>query len=408
MSKDYTVRAVRCDHRASDEEIYEKLQEATAPLARSWAKLESARTIVFKANMSKLLQDIHRFEGRRRELVDEAVLRASLRLLRERTSARIIALDSVFERPEGHYHTALNYAGILEEFGVEFSDGHALPLKNYEVPGGGLMFRRYPLSATIAEADAFVSIAKLKNHVFQGVTLTLKNLFGLPPMAPYGRTRRYYHHLIRLSNVLPDLGRITAPCLGIIDGLTGQSGREWYGEGRVCNVLIAGDHTIATDACGAYLMGFDPQADWPSQPHLRDRSALRIAAESGFGTVNLDEIDFVSEVASPVAQFATTVIDTPETIARWRETTCEQALNYRDHEREFVGRYAGEYLMLQDGEVIWHGPDASDLPSRRLLSGPQKSSAIYLKKVESDDSDPAEREDEHFEVYERELAAMRA
>ena len=34
---------------------------------------------------------------------------------------------------------------------------------------------------------------------------------------PEGRTRSYYHHFIRLSYVLPDLGMITKPCLNIVD-----------------------------------------------------------------------------------------------------------------------------------------------------------------------------------------------
>jgi uncharacterized protein (DUF362 family) len=88
-----------------------------------------------------------------------------------------------------------------------------------------------------------------------GITLCLKNLFGLPPIPPHGRVRTYYHHPIRLSYVLPDLGLITQPCLNIIDALTGQSGREWAGEGRIGDTLIAGDHVIATDTCGASLMG---------------------------------------------------------------------------------------------------------------------------------------------------------
>ncbi len=95
--------------------------------------------------------------------------------------------------------------------------------------------------------------------------------------------------------------------------------------------------------------------------------------------------------------------DPPATIVRWRETTCEQALLYRDHQREFVARYAGEFICLQDGEVIWHGPDPSTLPSRRTLSGEHKDSAIWLKLV-----DPEEREGEHFEVYEKELSRIRA
>ena len=103
--------------------------------------------------------------------------------------------------------------------------------------------------------------------------------------------RTYFHHAIRLSYVLPDLARITNPCLNIIDALTGQWGREWNGEGRVCDALIAGDQIVATDTVGATLMGHDPTSDWPTPPFRRDRNHLRVAAEGGFGTVDLSQID---------------------------------------------------------------------------------------------------------------------
>jgi hypothetical protein len=38
-----------------------------------------------------------------------------------------------------------------------------------------------------------------------GVTLCLKNLFGLPPMPPLGRATAYFHHIIHLPYVLVDL-----------------------------------------------------------------------------------------------------------------------------------------------------------------------------------------------------------
>ena len=375
----------------------------TDPLSRSWEKLEKAQRIVVKFNMAKPPDRVDRFAGRAKcELVDEAVARAVLRRLRERTSAKITAIDSrVYTWMSGSYQDEFNYRELLNEFGVELVDA-SNPVTTYEVPGGGLMFQRYQLSTCFAEADAVVSVAKLKNHLFQGVTLTLKNLFGLPPLPPLGRTRTYFHHIVRLSYVLPDLGRITQPCLNIVDGLVGQAGREWDGEGRIANVLFAGDHPIATDACGTRLMGYDPKTDWPQLPFLRDRSALCVAAEHGYGTVNLDEIDFQSEVEAPVAEFVTDAIDPFETILSWRRTTCEQAFFYRDHQRELTDRYAGEFIILQDGEVLWHGADPSGLGSRRDLSGQKKDRALFLKLA-----DPEEREGEHFEVYERELPKIR-
>jgi uncharacterized protein (DUF362 family) len=401
MTKAYSVRAVRCDHRASDEEVYESLKRATAPLTRSWEKLEKASRIALKFNMAHT--DILRFEGRRQELVDEAVYRAVLRLLRERTSADLVASDTGGRDADGNHTPYLNYLPLLQEFGVEYDESDLAPFHEYEVPGGGYMFQRYHLSRCIHDADEFVSVAKMKNHLFMGVTLCMKNLFGLTPrIRPEGRVRTYFHHAIRLSYVLPDLARITNPCLNIIDALTGQWGREWNGEGRVCDALIAGDQIVATDTVGATLMGHDPTSDWPTPPFRRDRNHLRVAAEGGFGTVDLDEIDLVSEVEGPLNEFDSVEEDPPEHMATVRETACEQGLFYRDHTPDMIDRHRGDFVYLQDGEVKWSGPDPSHIGSHRDFTGSRPGSALFLKLV-----DPDEREGERFEAYEDCLARMR-
>jgi hypothetical protein len=403
----YTVRGAHCDHRASEEEIYQTLRRITDPLTRSWEKIERADKVVIKLNMMKLPDSLVYFEGRRRELVDDAVARSVFRLLREhmRPSARLVATDTNPYTAERLMGDDFNYAPILKQFGVEFVDSNVAPFASYAVPGGGLMFDRYTLSGCFADADAMVSVAKMKNHAFMGVTLCMKNLFGLPPMTlPAGRVRTYYHHVIRLSYVLADLGLILQPCLNIVDALTGQSGREWGGEGRVCNALLAGDQVTATDACGTYLMGHDPTSDWPTPPFRRDRNHLLIAARRGFGTVDLEQIDFQSDLAAPLAHFDSVETDAPSIVESWRRTTCEQGLFYRDHRRRLVDRYRGEFIFLQDGDVVWHGADPAVLRgSRRDLSGRKKDRALWLKLV-----DPDETEGERFSVYDECLAALAA
>ena len=399
--KDYTVRATHCSHQASLDEIYDRLVEITAPLHRSWAKIEKARRIGIKINMQMRTNSIRRIGGRRQELVDDDVMRAVLRLLRERSDAEIFALDTSFapagERPGDDF----NARPILEEFGVEYVEAGDPPFERYKVPGGGIMFSEYQLSAALGEADAFVSLAKMKNHGFMGITLCLKNLFGLPPMPPHGRLRTYFHHVIRLSYVLPDLGLIAQPCLNIIDGLTGQARMEWGGEGRIADCLVAGDHIIATDACGSYLMGTDPRLDWPTPPFRRDRSPVAVAAEHGFGTVDLDEIDFAMEgLTPPVAEFDSALVDPAEQIARLRQTASEQALFYRDHRERIWDAHAGNYVFLQDGEVIWSGPDPGQAGAVQEVAAGKKDQAVWLKLA-----DPAEREGERMEVYEKILGA---
>ena len=49
-------------------------------------------------------------------------------------------------------------------------------------------------------------------------------------------------------------------------------------------------------------MGHDPESDWLTPPFHRDRNSLLVAAEGGFGTVELKIDRFQSEVQGPVGQ----------------------------------------------------------------------------------------------------------
>ncbi|MCD6537870.1 DUF362 domain-containing protein [Candidatus Bathyarchaeota archaeon] len=57
------------------------------------------------------------------------------------------------------------------------------------------------VSKSIAEVKAVVSIAKLEVHVSFGVSLTIKNLFGLPPHPRSTANRSFYiHYPVRLPD----------------------------------------------------------------------------------------------------------------------------------------------------------------------------------------------------------------
>jgi len=407
---DYKVRAAHCDYRAEEDQIYEALKRATDPLTETWDRLAKAKRIGIKFNHDQLIKQWIRYEGQLQQLVSEKLARAFLRLMRERTDAELVSPDvSFYKMYDG---TDPEETGtlipIFREFGVEFIDGTIPPYKTYPVPGGGQMFSQYLLPQRAMEVDEFISVGKMKNHGFMGITLSLKNLFGLMPGEPEGNTRTYYHHLVRMPYMLADMGRLFNPALCIVDGLIGQAGMEWgngdeKGPGRVANTLIAGNHTIATDACTAHLMGHDPQSDWLTPPFHRDRNSLLVAAEAGFGTVDLNEIDFESEVTRPLNEFFSHITDSHELVLSWRRTTCEQALYYRDNRQKLLDEYAGEYILLQEGEVRWHDKVSDLQESRRVLAGDKPEQAMWLKYV-----DPEEAEGEHFEVYENALAKIEA
>jgi uncharacterized protein (DUF362 family) len=406
MPKSYTVRAAYCHYQSTDEEVYRSLRRITDPLERSWENLQKAKRIAIKFNQDWDPARLVTHLGHRQQLVSNVVARAVLRLLKERTSAELFVIDVGVEgaAPGQNREWCSQVLPVLREFGVPYVDGHVDAVEWVTVPGGGQMFERYAIPRSANQADAVVSVQKIKNHAYMGVTLCLKNLFGVMPLEPLGRPRGYYHHLVRMPYMLADIGRIFKPALNILDGLVTQAGQEW-GRGdhpRVCNTLVAGDHVIATDACAAHLMGHDPESDWLTPPFHRDRNALLTAAQGGFGTVNLDEIDFESEVTAPIGQFFSMEFDTRERVISWRRTTAEQALYYRDHQAEFLEQYANQYILLQMNEVRFSSASGRLHFSRRQLSGANPEQAMWLKYV-----DPKEDEREHFEVYERTLEECR-
>ena len=402
---EYSVRAVHCEYTADDEEVFQALSRATEPLKDTWERLSKAKRIGIKINQDKPVERWVRHEGQLQQLVSEKVVRALLRLLRQRTDADLICSDvSFYGIYEGtnpvETATALP---LLKEFGVEYVDCTKPPYQLKEVPGGGQMFKHYMMPQSTLDVDEFISVAKMKNHAFMGITLSLKNLFGLMPTEPEWHARTYFHHLVRMPYMLADLGRIFDPVLNVIDGLIAQAGQEWgngleEGPVRIANTIVAGNQTIATDVCAAHLMGHDPTSDWLTPPFLRDRNALLAASEAGFGTVDLSSIDFQSEVKSPLAHFYSNPTDSHEMVVSWRKTTCEQGLFYRENMDRFFERYAGEYILLQEGEVRWHDKVSDLRGSRRKLSGDKPEQAMWLKYV-----DVEEAEGERFEVYEKGL-----
>ena len=87
------VRAVHCDYRSTGEEVYQALKKATDSMDTMWDRLDRAKTVAVKFNQDKRPERVVLFEGKRQQLVTDEMVYAVLRLLKERTSARIICAD---------------------------------------------------------------------------------------------------------------------------------------------------------------------------------------------------------------------------------------------------------------------------------------------------------------------------
>jgi hypothetical protein len=281
---------------------------------------------------------------------------------------------------------------------VRMVDFGAGPFVEVEVPGEPTQFHRYWLHRELAEADACVSVAKMKAHRSLGCTLCMKNMFGLTPWRVYGQPRVYLHdRLIRLPRVQVDLAQYFKPALCVVDGIMTANHGEWHGTPIATGVILAGDNVVSTDSVGMQVMGFNPLGDYPDHPHWYRRNSIRIAHEAGLGTAIPDEIEVLGEDAAAVRQqFEVEPYGEGNTA---REEELRQGVrcveHYQEHRDLYVERYYGRYLTFRSGELLWATADM--LENQRLekerISDWKEAPQFTIRAV------PELEEIERLEVY---------
>ena len=117
---------------------------------------------------------------------------------------------------------------------------------------------RLALPATLTRSDLIVSLPKLKTHHWAGVTLSMKNFFGVMPGIYYGWPKNVLHHA-GIGRSILDIHAAVRPHLAIVDGIIGMEGDgPIMGTPRHAGVLVMGTNLPAVDATCARLMRINP------------------------------------------------------------------------------------------------------------------------------------------------------
>ncbi|MGD0128454.1 MAG: DUF362 domain-containing protein [Terriglobia bacterium] len=149
-----------------------------------------------------------------------------------------------------------DYLGPLEGKFVDLNldDVHLVPTRTR-----ASRVKELYLPRTALEADFVVSMPKLKTHHWAGVTLSLKNMFGIVPGSCYGWPKNALHWA-GLTNSILDINSTVRPDFAIVDGIVGMEGNgPLQGEARPCGLIVAGDDPVAVDATCARIMGLVPE-----------------------------------------------------------------------------------------------------------------------------------------------------
>jgi uncharacterized protein (DUF362 family) len=208
--------------------------------------------------------------------------------------------------------------------------GDAKRYSRFAAPGGGWIYPAYDLHPAYEDTDVFMSMAKLKNHATCGVTLAMKNCFGITPASIYGddagveepnehpaKGRGSVCHEgsrqpsksapqeidlassrdpgYRMPRIVADLAAARPIDIALIDGIETVAGGEgpWIRGLRAVQpgVIIAGTNAVTTDTVATAVMGYDPRAGKGTAPFVDCDNSLQLAEMRGVGTTDLKNIE---------------------------------------------------------------------------------------------------------------------
>ena len=148
------------------------------------------------------------------------------------------------------------YAGPLARTFVDLNvdDVERVPLKTR-----ASRLKELYLPKTVMGVDFLVSMPKLKTHHWAGVTLSLKNMFGIVPGSCYGWPKNVLHWA-GIDRSILDINASARPDFAIVDGIVGMEGNgPLQGTPKACGVLVLGNDPVAVDATCCRVMGLLPE-----------------------------------------------------------------------------------------------------------------------------------------------------
>ena len=212
------------------------------------------KTILLKPNLVETRADAPHIN------THPSVIRAAADAFRSLGASNVLVAEG-----SGHCRDTLR---LLEETGIaDVLVKDRIPFVDlnyddvYTIPnaGGRSGLKTLTLPLTLRKVDWVVSMAKLKTHHWAGVTLSMKNLFGLMPGSFYGWPKNILHHA-GIENCILDINATVRPHFAIVDGIVGMEGDgPIMGTPKAAGVIVMGRNFPAVDATCSRVMGIDPR-----------------------------------------------------------------------------------------------------------------------------------------------------
>jgi uncharacterized protein (DUF362 family) len=214
------------------------------------------------------------------------VIEAAVDCFRTLGARQVLVAEGPGHRRDTEYLlTASGIHGVIKEHRVPYVDLNSDDVRPTRLLSSFTKLEQLYLPETLYNADLLVSMPKLKTHHWAGVTLSLKNMFGVVPGSVYGWPKNILHWQGIHNSILDINSSLPVRQFAIVDGIVGMEGNgPLQGQAIDSGVLIFGEDLVAVDATAARLMKIDPKK-------------IKYLAEAGefLGNVNYESIEQIGD-----------------------------------------------------------------------------------------------------------------
>ncbi len=325
--------AIRRCRSYDSQEVYRELAAAIDQTG-GLRDVVAGKTVLVKVNMTGPVRDFDARPASETYHIHPTFVEAFCALADQAGARRIVIVEALYYREPMEQ--------ILQKAGwdlarLQSAGGHKVVWENTKnmgswkkysrlhVPWGGYLYPAFDVNPWYEKADVVVSLAKLKDHGTAGVTMAVKNMFGILPTALYGddapnedslRARVAILHLakrkvpegvppevgteiptdplLRVPRVTVDIFGIRPADLSIVDGVfTIKNGEGFWNPGVARiepHLLFVGRNAVCTDAVCTAVMGYNPTAAHGAFP-FPGENHLELAAAAGLGTHDISRIE---------------------------------------------------------------------------------------------------------------------
>ena len=208
-------------------------------------------------------------------VTDPKLLEAVLRLAKKK-SRNVLVVES--DAASGTAEKRLANTGVMDA--IKKCEAEFLNLSKDDVEEHKVAGLDIALPKTALKADFLINLPKFKTNTFVGVSIAMKNMFGL--IATKKKTNLHSH----LAEVLVYLNQAIRQDLIITDGIVAMEGLGPISGNKVdLGLVISGRNPVTVDAACCHLAGFNPYAVEP----------LWKARQQGMGELDLRNMHIIGE-----------------------------------------------------------------------------------------------------------------